>query len=154
MMNDSIPIIRHATSADLAEIHAMQQTWEQEHTVWGYRANSREELQAMSPTMMWIVEIQGQVIGYALCQQAPPQERAIAEHNDTILEIEDLYIQPPYRNRGYGSQLVKAIETWGREHGYQKLLIYSSVKNLARILAFYQQQGFSGWNIRMFKPLS
>lgn len=104
--------------------------------------------------MIWVIEFGEQIIGYAICQPAPSQERAIAEINEAILEIEELYIQPPYRNLGYGSQLLQQIEAWGIENSYQKLLIYSSVKDLARILKFYQQQGFAGWNIQMFKPLS
>ena len=147
-------MIRQAKDLDIPVIQALQQAWEDEQTVWGYQANTLEELQAIPAAMLWVVEVDSRLVGYAICQRAPVQERAIAEIDESILEIEELYIQPDYRSQGFGSQLLQRIEAWAVENGYQKLLLYSSVKDLGRILKFYQQQGFSGWNIQMFKPLS
>ncbi len=59
----------------------------------------------------------GKVVGFAMVDTKP-----IGENNEYI-ELTDLHISEPYRNRGIGKQLFRLVSERARETGAQKLYI-------------------------------
>jgi aminoglycoside 6'-N-acetyltransferase I len=55
--------------------------------------------------------------------------------------IEGIYLYPHYRNKGYGTEILKKIVTWCKEQGYTELATDAQIINSAAH-RFYKSAGF------------
>ena len=69
---------------------------------------------------------------------------------ERYIQIEELYVQPGFRNRGLGSQLLRSLLRAARARGAERFKVYSAAKDMDRILAFYRRHGFKSWYVEMF----
>lgn len=70
---------------------------------------------------------------------------------EQYLEIEDLYVAPHQRRSEMGSRLLTATELKARARGINRLLVYSSTKDLDSIVKFYRRHGLRSWHVQMYK---
>lgn len=104
-----------------------QQYWDYEPGFYGVRA---EEL-AAHRSGFWLAYTTGQAVGCI----------AIRPFTDTIAELKRLYVQPPFRNRGIGRQLLATAESAAIAWGYTHLCLETGDAQTAS-LHLYTQAGF------------
>jgi len=67
-----------------------------------------------------------------------------------ILEI---FVEPPFRGRGYGAQLMAQAEGWTRKNGLNRIGLSVAVHN-RNAQHLYENQGYKVEMLRMFKDLN
>lgn len=104
-----------------------------------YFENLRTRCSGQSGVIL-VAEIAGDLAGFAAAQARVPYEE-VDDPPGTFALISDLAVLPPYRHRGLGQSLIKAVEDFCRSQGATELHIGVLATNMpAR--ALYQAQGF------------
>ena len=67
-----------------------------------------------------------------------------------VARIGGTWVAPSHRRRGVGRELLEAVVSWAREHGFSRLALWAPTANAAA-LAFYRQAGFKNTGRR--RPL-
>jgi ribosomal protein S18 acetylase RimI-like enzyme len=145
--------IRNATGKDVAGIAVLINRFTNEVPAWGLVARAEDDLKKLDTRLIWVVEDNNKLIGYAICRPRANDGSSIYAERDKILELDEIYLVPEARRKGIGSKLLRVIQTYAVKAGFTKFLVYSSVKNLAPIIDFYRDNGFQTWEIQMFKEI-
>ena len=145
------PCVREATTADLDRVHRLQVEWAEEDITYGYVADSRENLSCKLGPYFLVAELDGSFVGHAYGSIMVSEGLAVIPARERYLEIEDLYVRPSFRNRGIGSQLLRELLQAAREGGIERFSVYSSTKDVDRILRFYRGHGFESWFVQLFR---
>lgn len=66
---------------------------------------------------------------------------AFKEFSDNTVEIKRMYTSPDFRKRGLATTIVKELETWAKELGYQKAVLESSLQQ-NEALSVYEKSGY------------
>lgn len=134
------------------QLIAFSHDWEEENSCYGYRANTRTDLEG---NRFFMAMEQGQPIGYLFGKaQCAKDMRSIMPDGTPYFEVEELYVAPPWRSKGVGRALFQAVsEAAAKEADY--LMLSTATKNWRAILHFYiEELGMEFWNARLFKRLS
>ena len=93
-MNASTPPthVRAAHSADVTRLLEMQEEWEAEEVTHGYRAESRDALEARLGPYFLVGERSGRIAGYAYGAVKISDGSPLLEREVPYLEIEDLFV--------------------------------------------------------------
>jgi ribosomal protein S18 acetylase RimI-like enzyme len=145
--------IRNATGKDIGRIAVLVNKFVNEVPAWGLVARTEDDLKRLDTRLLWVVEEQNKLVGYAICLPRANDGSCIYSERDKILEIDEIYLVSESRNKGIGSQLLQIIENYGRAQGYTKLFIYSSVQDIDSSLKFYRGSGFKTWAVQLFKEI-
>jgi ribosomal protein S18 acetylase RimI-like enzyme len=145
--------IRNATEKDLAGIAVLITRFVSEVPTWGLVKRTENDLNQLDKQLIWVVEDNKRLIGYAICLPRENDGSSIYSQGDKILEIDEIYIASEARGKGIGSQLLKMIENSARVQDYTKLFVYSSVKDINPPLKFYRDNGFKTWAVQLFKEI-
>lgn len=101
-----------------------------------------------------VAEEDGRVLGFgvgALRDRRDKDAYTIAPFHDG--EVGALYVVPEARDRGIGTALIQAFETWFRENGCGAVHITVDAFN-ERARRFYGQLGYQPRDIHQIKPLT
>ena len=82
-------------------------------------------------------------IGHVLLKWAGTTREPMASHLYRCPQLSDLHVQPEYRSRGIGSQLMHAVETLVRQRGYSQLGLSVALDNV-RARSLYERRGYRG----------
>lgn len=132
--------IRHLEQEDLpvllqlCEAHAR---WE-ECTFHPQGKMDRWRRQLFNPDFgvhCWLLECAGQVVGYATFMEQYSTWEA-----DFYLYLDCLYIEAAFRGRGFGAQLMQALQASAQSHDYPVIQWQTPMFNHSAI-AFYQRLG-------------
>ncbi|OCA77653.1 GNAT family acetyltransferase [Chryseobacterium contaminans] len=77
----------------------------------------------------------------AYIDQTPAACGAFKELTEDTVEIKRMFTNPEFRKRGLGSSIVKELENWAKELGYQKAVLETS-KDLTNAISVYEKSGF------------
>ena len=147
-------IIHPVQHQDLHRIAELSSSFENEQIAHGYRAAWETDLSNIPLDHFWLaIDETGNPIGYAYGQLSDLGESAISAATDTIFDLEDIYILPNHRGRGLGSSLLTRIEADIKSLGYNRIVLYSSIKKLPPLVRFYEAAGFATWYIQMTKEI-
>ena len=61
--------------------------------------------------------------------------------DDTTVEIKRMYTNPEFRKRGLATAIVKELENWAKEMGYEKIVLESSLEQ-NEALSVYEKSGY------------
>jgi GNAT superfamily N-acetyltransferase len=146
-------LIRHAAAKDIPEIVTLGNRFLKEVPVWGLVIRTEGELTKLDQGLIWVVEDDTKIVGYAICLPKKNQGDIIFKDNDKILELDEIYLVPRIRNQGIGSELLGTIFTHAKKEGYTKLFVDSSVKDIMPVLRFYRDNGLTTWSVQLFKDI-
>jgi GNAT superfamily N-acetyltransferase len=76
----------------------------------------------------------------------------IKELGRTRVYVDHLRVDPPVRRRGVASELLEAVERWGREHGAAMIALDTYVDSPVSV-QFYEAVGYRRTSIVFGKPI-
>ncbi len=141
--------LRACTPNDIDGVIALERQWEQEDIAYGdFNPMSREAYVAILdrfPAYFLVAESDGQLVGYihASVQRNNPVE--VIPAHEPYVAIEDIYVQPGYRDRDIGGALLERIFEVAWQEGIQRFIVGTLSKETDRILKFYRSHGFTPW---------
>ena len=78
--------------------------------------------------------------------------RLVVRYPYPILQVDELYVDPDFREHGFGRQLLQAIEAAARENGCRKIYIESAYKHKLGH-KFYEKNGYQNSGYYFLKML-
>ncbi|GCE14989.1 hypothetical protein KTT_48480 [Tengunoibacter tsumagoiensis] len=145
--------IRPCREEDLQHVVTLSSHWEEEQITTGYGADDADYFRGkISP--FFLLALDGEtIVGFltASLHEASPGEIALFPTGGSYLEIDDLYLLAPYREKKVGTQLMNTVMQTARSQGIEHFSLYSSSKDWKKIAMFYERLGFTMWFIRMFQ---
>ena len=147
--------IRACTPSDVDTVIALERHWEQEDIAYGdFNPMSREAYVSVLerfPEYFLVAESDGQLVGYihASVQHDNPVE--VIPTDEPYVAIEDIYVQPGFRDRDIGGALLERIFEVAQQEGIQRFIVGTLSKETDKILKFYRSHGFTPWRIQFFK---
>jgi GNAT superfamily N-acetyltransferase len=135
----------------LKELIALSRNWEAEDSCWGYRANSREDLEGRR---IFLAREDGQTIGYLFGKpDRLNQKRASMPANAKLFEVEELYVIPSCRSQGIGKALFQYAEEKLKPDA-EYIVLSTATKNWKAILHFYLEQlDLQFWSATLFRKI-
>ena len=135
----------------LKELTALSQNWEAEDSCWGYRANSREDLEGRR---IFLAQEDGQTVGYLFGKpDRLHQKRASMPANAKLFEVEELYVIPSCRSQGIGKALFQYAEEKLKPDA-EYIVLSTATKNWKAILHFYLEQlDLQFWSATLFRKI-
>lgn len=138
---------------DICAVAELCREWAGENITRNYRADCVAELAARPRKYFLVARREGQVIGFIVADDRPvsgdPSMSDVFPGKDRFLQIQDIYVVKHWRSQGIGRSLVKAVLTIAKSDGLGCGTVYSSNRDYASTAHFYEQCGFSMWNIFM-----
>ncbi len=134
----------------LSRLIALSRDWEAEDSTYGYRANTREDIEG---NRIFVAEREGQILAYLFGHQERSENmRSIMKEGTRFFEAEELYVLPKERNKGIGSGLFRYVESVLNEEEY--IVLSTAAKNYKSILHFYLEElEMEFWSARLYKKL-
>lgn len=139
------------TPALLEELISLSADWEAEQSCRGYRKNTAADIEG---NRVFLLEEDGQISGYLFGHvERAEKDSSVMKAGTACFEVEELYVRPEQRSRGYGAALFRFAEEAARgEADY--MMVSTATKNWRAILHFYLEElGMDFWSARLFKKL-
>ncbi|WP_160138843.1 GNAT family N-acetyltransferase [Chryseobacterium sp. c4a] len=73
--------------------------------------------------------------------EVPAACGAFKEFSEGTVEIKRMFTHPEYRKRGLASTIVKELESWAKDLGYNKAILETS-QDLTNAISVYEKSGF------------
>jgi putative acetyltransferase len=86
-----------------------------------------------------ISDIRYVVLAYE--QQLPVGCGAIKEFDDRTMEVKRMYVVPECRNKGVATSILRELENWTRELGYERCILETG-KGQPEAIALYGRNGY------------
>ncbi|MGE8529242.1 GNAT family N-acetyltransferase [Chryseobacterium rhizosphaerae] len=77
----------------------------------------------------------------AYIDKLPAACGAFKELSDNTVEIKRMYTNPTFRKRGLASGILRELENWAKESGFEKAVLETSV-DLKNAISVYEKSGF------------
>src|SRR5215213_4547163 len=105
--------IRACTADDIDGVIALERQWEQEEIAYGdFNPMSRKAYVTILerfPAYFLVAESGGQLVGYIHASSDREKWVEVIPEPEPYLEIEDIYVQPDFRDRDIGGALLERI---------------------------------------------
>lgn len=136
----------------LSTLIAFSENWEKENSCYGYRKNTLKDIEG---NRIFVAMDKETIVGYLFGhKEIAEKNTAIYKKNEEYFEIEELYVEPEYRNQGIGTRLFRYVEDNLRNE-VNLLLLATATKNYRAILHFYiEELDMSFWSAALFKRIN
>ncbi|MBS1948703.1 MAG: GNAT family N-acetyltransferase [Bacteroidetes bacterium] len=84
-------------------------------------------------------------IGYISCHG-----QILLHHGGMVFEVQELFVEKPYRNKGVGRQLLKGLEGYLNKRAYKSLEVAVN-KHRASARKFYISEGFEETHVKLVR---
>jgi ribosomal protein S18 acetylase RimI-like enzyme len=147
-------LIRACTHKDIDAVLQLDSQWEQENIAYDFIPISREEFiihLERFPSYFLVAASDGCLVGYVNGSVHQGKGVAVIPEQEPYLEIDNVYVQPRFRNRHIGGMLLDRLLAVAEQHGIQRFVVCSVSKEMDKILHFYRRHGFTPWYVQLFK---
>ncbi len=110
-----------------------------------------DELLVEPTTKIFVVEENGQALGYALCKRIEREENPFTFTLRYLL-VDQISVRPAAQGKGVGKALLTQVEALARELNIQRIQLDSWGFN-TEAHAFFEKMGFEKFNHRFWKNL-
>lgn len=149
-MNNKITF-RQAVEKDKEEIVSLSQKWEKENITFGYMACS---LNNLTDNNIWVCITDEKIVGYLYGVHSLSEGMSVIPKGITYFEIEDLYIDAEWRNKGIGEALYLYTEKQLKNVGIKYILLNSATKDYLKAINFYTTKAeFKMWTMTFYKEI-
>src|SRR5215471_8363280 len=126
-------VLRQASVTDIAAMHRVRLSVRENRLIFSVitEHDYRKHLEELGRG--WVVEIQGEIVGFAIA-------------NATDGNVWALFVHPDHERRGYGRQLHDVMVSWLWEQGVSKLWLKTDPGTRAQ--RFYESAGWSLADLR------
>ena len=100
----------------------------------GITPDSVEEMMSSGSHRGWLCEERGQVVGFAMGNRLNGEMWVIA-------------VLKEHENRGIGKELLKQVETWLADEGWDESWLTTDPDETDRAVGFYKHLGWTDWKI-------
>lgn len=146
-------IIRRADKTDVSIIRKLQQRLFEEDCVYGFVAESAEEIEKLINHYFLVAEIENEIVGFISGGIKISDGLAVIPKGKSYLEIENLYVVPRFRKQGIGGKLIDELLAEAKRDKVAYASLYSATKDIHGILKFYERHNFQSWYVQMFQKL-
>src|SRR5262249_43165159 len=105
--------IRACTADDIDGVIALERQWEQEEIAYGdFNPMSREAYVAILehfPAYFLVAERDERLVGYIHASEQRDRPVEVIPAQEPYVEIEDIYVQPDFRDQDIGGRLLERI---------------------------------------------
>jgi ribosomal protein S18 acetylase RimI-like enzyme len=147
--------IRACTQDDIDGVMALERQWEQEEIAYGdFNPMSREAYLAILerfPAYFLVAESDSQLVGYIHASVQRDNLVQVIPADHPYVAIEDIYVQPDFRDRDIGRQLLERIFEIAQQEDIERFIVGTLSKETDKILKFYRSHGFIPWHFQFFK---
>ena len=135
----------------LAALIALSADWEAEQSCHGYRKNTAADIEG---NRIFLLEGEGGLLGYLFGHvEQTEKDSSIMKAGTACFEVEELYVRPEHRSRGYGAALFRFAEEAVRGQA-DYMMVSTATRNWRAILHFYLEElDMDFWSARLFKKL-
>ncbi|TGL60630.1 GNAT family N-acetyltransferase [Leptospira sarikeiensis] len=115
-------------------VSMMNALWEEIQTRYGFQA----------PNPMKGEDFQGPKTGFwiAESEENPIGSIAIVPWNDSVAELDVMYVDPKFRGTGVASDLIISLENFAKENGFTSIRLRAGAPQ-PEALRFYEKHGYS-----------
>ncbi|MBO7703032.1 MAG: GNAT family N-acetyltransferase [Solobacterium sp.] len=130
---------------------AFSKDWEAEESCYGYRANTREDIEGRR---IFLAEENGEVLGCLFgVITSSKRMRSIMPEDTPFFEAEELYVIPKERSKGIGSALFHAAEEAVKDEA-EYIVLSTATKNWKAVFHFYLEElDMTFWSATLFKKI-
>jgi ribosomal protein S18 acetylase RimI-like enzyme len=145
--------IRECTEADLRQVVRLSDQWARENITVGYEHVNWnvDKLKKRLNGYFYVAESDRAVIGYSFGEIREGTVTPVSDQPVKYLEIFEVYVEPAYRGREVGGQLIETLMARAHEQGIERILVGSSNKRWEDTVKFYCKHGFRVWYVQMYK---
>jgi len=141
--------IRPGRREDAAEAARLWMQSAEEHTAHDpiYTTSSGAErvmrrfladLTGSSHSFLFVAEVAGKTVGFV---SGELRESSPTFHPKTWASVDDVFVEPDYRNLGVGRALLESVKTWAKERDADGVSLQVAAAN-ERGRKFYEELGF------------
>lgn len=129
-------IIRGAVLEDHAALMALYDAFMEVDRYSKLNSDSLQEVIAGKDNFILVAEDDSRLVGFITASA-----RLVVRYPQPIMQVDELYVDPDFREHGLGGQLIQGIESIAAEHDYRRIYIESGFKyEVAH--KFYQKNGY------------
>lgn len=127
--------IMFAKKADLIFVARLSKQFENEGCCNGIVADDEKYFENK---IVAICKVGEQIVGY-VCGEVMVQQKNVSysKQGDKHFELDEIYIAPNHRNKGYGKQMFAYMEDYAKKQGCKSLRLNAVSKNYQSLLKFY-----------------
>ena len=158
-MEGEDPVVRKAKLEDAPALAALNQTVHKLHVdrlsglfrepSLGETTRAMQTQLERENTFAFVAEVGDDPVGYILMRSLSWAEGPFTFARDFIL-IDQISVEPEWRGRGIGSELLKAVESWGEAHGIRAIELESWAFNTGAH-RFFEAKGYQIQRLRFEK---
>ena len=120
-------LIRACTPNDIDRVMTLERQWEQEDIAYGdFNPMSREAYIAILerfPDYFLVAESDGRLVGYIHASVHHDKPIEVIPTREPYVAIEDIYVQPDFRDRDIGGALLEGVFEVARQEGIQRFIV-------------------------------
>ena len=129
-------MIREAVIEDHASLMALYDAFMEVDRYSKLDSDSLQKVIASENNFIVVAEEDHRLIGFISASA-----RLVVRYPQPIMQVDELYVDPDFREHGLGRQLIQGIESIAAEHDYHRIYIESGFKyEVAH--KFYQKNGY------------
>jgi PhnO protein len=129
--------IRRAVSGDYKKLMALYDAFMKVDRYTGLDSDSFEKVLGNKNSFVLVAEDRSRLVGFITAST-----RLVIRYPQPIMEVDELYVDPDFREHGVGRQLIQAVEVIVKESNLHRIYIESGYEyKIAH--KFYQKNGYT-----------
>ncbi len=128
--------IRDATIADYEPVMELYNLFVKENRFKNASDDSFNEVIHDPSSHLWVAEYEKEIIGFIAFSV-----RSVVRKPHPILEVEELYVNPPHRRKGVAKEFFKKMEKLAKQKNYYMISLESD-RDRTDAHAFYESLGY------------
>lgn len=116
---------------------------------------TKDTIEYLSDYDIDLVLVDGEIIGYAYASVSDASKNVgFIKKGEKTYYIEEIYIKPCFRNKGYGKKIFKHMEKKAIELGCKSIQLNAVSKKYKELLHFYiDELDMQFWNAYLIKKI-